>query len=589
MSRLSQTVKNIPILRNVLATLGEVRGVALVYALALVLLLVLIQPIVTFLQQTAESPLLVAGDFLYYSLYIGFVALLSQVVAILICTFYFGLPSSGTDPESNPVKSWLWTPQHTWKAFAAAFGTGLSAYVLIKVAGALTTSTVYIPIVGVIGVAVWFVWREPIRRSYNPAPDHRANAQPAAGNNANAQPNAALVYAWGRLLAFDKASTSQKTMYKRLRTIIIGLNVLATLFAVISAKVVPTNGDSALLRLLLVIIPLISLGVFNYAQRYASTVWIEFRMRAEEIRSEIYQYWMKAGLYIEDANRDQNLQTRVDEICESVQRLPIFTPYLKTTYTEKALPAIARAQAGEENIFGTLDIQQYVERRISSQRNWYVRRVQTDHTQARTGFILIQVVIFAGGVFAAFDLGFLVAITASISVALALYSDLNGYGATYSVYHRTADELDQRLTKWKIQQTTQQTTQQEIVEDIERILREERTEWYRSTTEMQSKVAQSLQGILSLAPASETAEQKQTRLAAMGKQAVIDYLSNNKDKAVKSWREIVQQEPKYAELDWVATELGFGKNAPFGDAFTALIESSKAEAEPATPPLAGNG
>jgi|GEM_PF-6921643 len=585
--KLTQFVKNI--LRSVWATLGDVRGVALVYALLVLLLLVLIQPIVTFLQQTAESPLLVAGAFLYYSLYIGFVTLLSLVAATLFCAFRFGRPSS--EAESDKIKNWLWTPPYIWKAFAYAFGAGLTAYVLVKVAGALSATTVYIPILTVMGVVVWFVWREPGRRSQNPAPNNRANAQSAADGGAakvveaNVQPNPSLVYAWSRLLAFDRASTNQKTMYKRLRTIIIGLNVLATLFAVISAKIDPANGDAALLRLVLVIIPLISLGVFNYAQRYASTVWIEFRMRAEEIRSEVYQYWMKAGLYVEDAGRDSNLQTRVDEICESVQRLPIFTPYLKTTYTEKSLPAIARAQTGEENIFGTIDVQQYVERRINSQRNWYVRRVQTDHSQARTGFIMIQAVIFAGGVFAAFDLGFLVAITASLSVAIALYSDLNGYGATYSVYHRTADELDQRLTKWKIQQATQP----EIVNDVERILREERTEWYRTTTEMQSKVTQSLQGILSLAPASETAEQKQTRLVAMGRQAVIDYLANSKDKAIKSWGEIIQQEPKYKELEWVATELGFGKQAPFGEAITDLIENSKASSEPDTPPPAENG
>jgi hypothetical protein len=106
---------------------------------------------------------------------------------------------------------------------------------------------------------------------------------------------------------------------------------------------------------------------------------------------------------------------------------------------------------------------------------------------------------------------------------------------------------------------------------------------------MQSKVTQSLQGILSLAPASETAEQKQTRLVAMGRQAVIDYLANSKDKAIKSWGEIIQQEPKYKELDWVATELGFGKQAPFGEAITDLIENSKASSEPDTPPPAENG
>ena len=120
-----------------------------------------------------------------------------------------------------------------------------------------------------------------------------------------APPDPALIAAWRRLLDFDNKSTSEKMDYQRIRMWVLWLSFLSSALAVVSAFPV---GDLLhfLFRVALVMLPVASVALMNFAREYAtSTDWIEYRVTAELIRTQIYLYRMEAGEYTQKDTQSQ--------------------------------------------------------------------------------------------------------------------------------------------------------------------------------------------------------------------------------------------------------------------------------------------
>lgn len=171
------------------------------------------------------------------------------------------------------------------------------------------------------------------------------------------------------------------------------------------------EGIVNLMRVTLVILPIASVGMMNYANSFSTSVtWVEYRASAEEIRSNIYLYRMRAGAYREeDAFKRQ--RALLDVVHSADRRIAdngATVPYkqemeasdrLKDRIIKKARETIDKMVSEDERkvlIAGdglrTLTIDEYIAWRIYPQINWYVDRIRNDYEAKRRDRIYALVI-----------------------------------------------------------------------------------------------------------------------------------------------------------------------------------------------------
>lgn len=303
----------------------------------------------------------------------------------------------------------------------------------------------------------------------------------------------ALLAAWRRLMDYDRVSSGQKGLYQYIRQWVIVITLLTSTLAVLSTffRIDPVlDVLKEPVRWLLVILPVAAVAFMNYAGEFAtSTAWIEYRVSAEMIRSEIYRYRMRAGKYMGKSlfERQQLLLDMVERADDRIeeQESAASLPYLQVT-TDKILEEIkgkvyAPASANEDGL-RPLSIREYVDFRVREQLNWYINKVQNDYSirkvERRNALIIASIGSVLSGV--ALNLEPLVAITTALAVSLTTYADMRMYGATYGIYHRTAAKLQMALNNWSIQTEAYRKDENAIskfVDMVEDIFGEERESW----------------------------------------------------------------------------------------------------------------
>lgn len=353
----------------------------------------------------------------------------------------------------------------------------------------------------------------------------------------------ALVAAWNRLLDFNGKSKSSKKSYEQLRNCIILLSVITTLVAVLASYdglkdsqfidwpwvgdlIVWLNTNSTLdltettvgffFRVLLVLLPALTAASLAYARTFATTAWVDYRAAAERIRAQIFFYRTQSGPYSETGL--QAAQAEDSTITDAASLLNAKVAAItQTAINSKSgqMPFLTQYKIGDNRGLGRIrkperdlpmmsDPDDYIEQRLLYQYNWYVDRLDTDYKNFRRNFIMIQVVTVIGIVIATANIGLepFIALTTSLGVALSLWSDVKLHGATYTVFHATALALRDRYDQWlilldKLPPATEPADEdfRALVEDVERILANERDLWQRQVRELQSRVSEQLDSI----------------------------------------------------------------------------------------------
>lgn len=331
-----------------------------------------------------------------------------------------------------------------------------------------------------------------------------------------------LLMAWRRLMYYDRISFNEKDNFIKLRKTVILLTFFGSL-ASISAMLFDMLGNEALsfIGLLALALPIIALAVMQYTARYAApTTWIQYRYAAEKIRSNIYLYRTRTGIYNTDpAKRDNLLQKAVREagkiITNSVpldkqavdrrlaqtqaEKLDATTPADKTPY-EQALDEIRpalRYSGGDDGFMLPLDIEQYIKTRVHHQRDWYRDQVQKDYIGAKR-LSMVSLSITALGSVAGLALGSqqvqwvgLVAVANALSASVNAWGNARMFGKTYGIYDRTARLLEEVEGDWYAYQNDPEFVSNysqylnDFVQQVEAILMGELDSWYSIATETQ--------------------------------------------------------------------------------------------------------
>lgn len=322
----------------------------------------------------------------------------------------------------------------------------------------------------------------------------------------------ALTSAWRRFLDYDRVSSTQKWSYTRIRELVIMLYFITATGAVLTAML-NTSGELnttliSIMRIVLVIMPLVSVGLSNYANQFASsTAWIEYRVGAETIREKIYLYRQRAGEFASLTSlqdRQRKLLDIVNEADRRIDKSNATLPYMQSLEQELrpgfSIPERVRLKTDSpytvpeeryDDGFSCLPVEDYLDFRIRNQVDWYTRRIDNDYESIKKSRLTALVIAGAGSVIAALGSGLegLVVITTAAGVALNMKADSRMYGATYATYHLTASRLRNELNQWDIL-TADQKADPEVgatmVARMEKVLSDERETWRSSAIELQN-------------------------------------------------------------------------------------------------------
>lgn len=321
--------------------------------------------------------------------------------------------------------------------------------------------------------------------------------------------DAALLAAWQRFLDYDQVSSEQKANYQRLREVVIALGLLTSAGAVFSIYLLqatttpwlqfgllPTLFTSLkeLLRVLLIIMPIASVTLMRYASQFAtSTSWIEYRVGAETIRSHIYRYRLGAGGYegLDAIAACSKLLDSIDFANNRIDEQGATVPFMNHYDKIEDLIAQKTSAVQKDLGFNDINIADYIEWRVRPQLSWYIGKIRRDYSTLQREQSLALAVGAAGAVLSGFgqNLEALVAVTTAMGIALTTRSETRMYGATYGIFHFTAEKLQIELNRWQIlsdEEKLDPHNQREFVERVEEIFDNEQELWRSQAVQSQS-------------------------------------------------------------------------------------------------------
>ncbi len=325
------------------------------------------------------------------------------------------------------------------------------------------------------------------------------------------------------------------TLLWLLRIFLLILIIVASLsmFAVVHVLMDSNATDlQNALGIIILSLPIIGLNVLNYTELYAGpTTWIQYRVAAEKIRSNIYLYRTKTDPDCKNEPKtdvaDENPDTQTEKeyhytiqnerdiklasvLSQVSDEIPQKVPYTRTNGqaenvddeidADKAKllikPALEYSADGDDGLTD-LDGDQfvtYIKTRIHKQIDWYRDRVEKDYLRSKRYTQYAMMITTVGSVLgialSVIDprLVGLVAIANAISVALTAWTNVTMIGKTYNIYNATWQRLDNTLTEWRAIENKLSDVEEgrhKFVAEIECILETELREWSKTAMEIQ--------------------------------------------------------------------------------------------------------
>lgn len=300
---------------------------------------------------------------------------------------------------------------------------------------------------------------------------------------------------------------------------------------------------SLTLSAILVVLSVATSAMLSYASQFTPMkAWIMYRVGADRIRSEIYLYRMLAGRYkgMEPGSQEirKEFLEQIEGINQQIYELETAPPFLQTleagkvTRRSPSLPRRLAWWAGapfrwltipfkqlsklwsdrgrssgsggrkrlsgryypeKDNGFNQLKGKDYLQYRAVPQRDWYVMRVDEDYAKIKDYRTVLLTIGGASAVLAAIRLEPYIVITTAAAVAINTHIQLNLIGSTYGNYHVTASRLDSEIVRWQnLENPEAPENVSSFVENVERILEEERVIWMQQASQAQKETEQNL-------------------------------------------------------------------------------------------------
>lgn len=258
--------------------------------------------------------------------------------------------------------------------------------------------------------------------------------------------------AWGRFDDLDVAAVEKEYLFRSTQLAILTLTVVATLMAIaISGSGLPAkmtlpwfwNLDvHDTLHVLMVAIPILisMLGAFNARFREGNK-WLLLRAAAESIKSEIFRYRTRSGMYSE-------------EQCIQISAPSRLAANIKEISTSLAQSEVNRSSLPHRNVVNparlkALSPEDYLRERVEDQISYLVGKTSTLYRQLKRLQLWILIVGGLGTFLAAIRLEVWVALTTALATAFVNRLEIDQVENSLVQYNMTLTNLCNIQSWWK--------------------------------------------------------------------------------------------------------------------------------------------
>lgn len=258
--------------------------------------------------------------------------------------------------------------------------------------------------------------------------------------NWDLQDEQTLKDAWVMCAGYDALAIRLRRNYERLETAIVCLGVVATLIALLQK----TLGGAVLHWMAVPAAMLVSALIALISRRAIGRRWVLIRGAAETIKSEIYRYRTRTGLYAASldephSTRQRRLAARLSAIDADLMRSDAscgaLAPYAGP------LPPVIATRSPDDDGLSELDADRYLAFRLADQMSYYHGKTQQLDRRRLQLQVITVAVGAAGAVLAAAGLVIWIALTTAISsAALAFLTAMRVDGAIIA-YNQSAARL----------------------------------------------------------------------------------------------------------------------------------------------------
>jgi SLOG in TRPM, prokaryote/SMODS and SLOG-associating 2TM effector domain 1/Protein of unknown function (DUF4231) len=255
--------------------------------------------------------------------------------------------------------------------------------------------------------------------------------------------------AWRTFATYDGLATRMRRSFTSFQGAILGLGVLATLFALIHQEV-----GGAALHWAVVVAPILASVLIAIANRRAAGKrWVLLRGAAEALKAEIYRYRTRTGLYGDTQLPDRDPAKRPAVLAAQLAGIDLqlvqtdvasspITPY------DGPLPPVMYGAAADDDGLSALGPERYLQIRIGDQLAYYHGRIEHLDRRRTMAQLLAIGAGASGAIVAAAGVEVWIGLTTAIAAAGVAYLAYLQVDATIVAYNQSATRLAALQREW---------------------------------------------------------------------------------------------------------------------------------------------
>jgi hypothetical protein len=320
-----------------------------------------------------------------------------------------------------------------------------------------------------------------------------------------------LQAAWQKMFNYDLQAVDAQRSFRRSRLSLVAITTISTIAASVATFFVDDSRGVAFISLAFValIFPIVGNGLISYIQRFENImIWLKHRLIAERMRSEIYQYRMKAGEYakLPAHKHDNHLNTVIHE----TEKMMTNDEFKAAKYEAHIAKEWRNMLFEHDQDYGEeLSFDDYLRIRCTNQKNWYNGRIHKNYKKTKQWTAAALIIQGAGAALTGFallsgigDPRWIIAttITNAISFAINSWINIDMIGQLYGLFDMVQKQLSYHEGEWYASSDDPEYALPEkleqlkidMVDRVEATLALEREEWYRVALQTLSSNDQAL-------------------------------------------------------------------------------------------------
>jgi hypothetical protein len=380
-------------------------------------------------------------------------------------------------------------------------------------------------------------------------------------NNQTVKTTPILQIAWTRYAHMASMSRKRTNAFYSIRRWILGLGVIATLFAILTETYFSDSESlpGLIVKIIFVSAPVVASILAAFSSKfYAAGHWLIYRSGAEEIKKEIYIY---RTILQKNSKARAYLEKRLGEIQRKMYQ-SMSGEFAYEPYNGPIPPHHKEGDPNSDPGFHDLSGDEYFRFRVEDQLAWHNNSILKSKRERR---ILTLWVLIAGGlgiVFAAWPgvLSLWVAFTASIISALIGWQELRSVDKFIGNYSKVVMELTLVYDHWINLEPEERTTPEfyKMVRRTENILWAQNQEYVKVMQEALQDAdldeeASLINNVIKESVESTKRTQQGIRDAAV--EITQEALENAEEKIVEEFKETLGKLAEEASSEIVQKEL----------------------------------